>query len=184
MRRDSKMVSALLEHGANANFPVKTWTPTRRSSEDWHFEPDILGATPYWLATRFTEPDVMRMLVKRGADPSFVLHATYVAERGFGGVDQQETATPLMAAVGVIRTAPWVEIERGEREALMLETVKLCLELAPIDVNVANTDGRTALDAARALKYQSVVDFLVEKGAKAGNPTGPATRRRRDDPIK
>jgi hypothetical protein len=32
----------------------------------------------------------------------------------------------------------------------------------------ARTDGRTALDAATALKYETVVTFLVEKGAKPG----------------
>jgi ankyrin repeat protein len=44
------------------------------------------------------------------------------------------------------------------------------------DLNTANTDGRTALDAAKSLKYGSVVNFLVEKGAKPGTAT-PATGR-------
>jgi len=45
--------------------------------------------------------------------------------------------------------------------------VKLVAELG-VDVNAANADGRTALDAAKALKYQSVVDYLVERGARSG----------------
>ena len=45
-----------------------------------------------------------------------------------------------------------------------LEAVKLAVELGA-DVNAANDDGRTALDAAKALKYESVVKFLTEKGA-------------------
>ena len=49
----------------------------------------------------------------------------------------------------------------------MLETVKLAVELG-IDVNAANTDGRTALDAAKTLKYDTVVEFLVAHGAKPG----------------
>ena len=48
----------------------------------------------------------------------------------------------------------------------MLEAVKLAVELG-VDVNAANTDGRTALDAARALKYESVVQYLQQKGAKS-----------------
>ncbi len=41
----------------------------------------------------------------------------------------------------------------------MLEAVTLAVEQG-VDVNAANTDGRTALDAARALKFESVVAFL------------------------
>jgi len=38
-------------------------------------------------------------------------------------------------------------------------------------VNAANTDGRTALDAAKTLKYDTVAKFLVEKGARpSGKP--------------
>jgi uncharacterized protein len=175
MRRDEATIAALLDHGADPNAPLKTFTPTRRSSEDFHFEPALVGATPYWLAARFTEPDVMRLLVKHGADPKFVHHADYVAEQGFGAAPRKETVTPLMAAVGVIRTSPWVEIEKSEREALTLETVKLAVELGA-DLNVANTDGRTALDAAKGLRYESVVKFLTEKGAKAGTGAAPAGR--------
>jgi ankyrin repeat protein len=173
MRRDEKMVAALLDHGADANTPLKTWTPTRRSSDDWNFEPIIVGATPYWLAARFTEPEIMKLLVKHGADPKFVFHADYVAEQGFGQAPRKETATTLMAAVGMIRVKPWVEQEPAEREAATLEAVKMTVE-AGTDLNVTNTDGRTALDAAKALKYPSVVAYLTEKGAKAGagNPAG------------
>jgi ankyrin repeat protein len=173
MRRDENMVVALLDHGADANAPLKTWTPTRRSSDDWNFEPTIVGATPYWLAARFTEPEIMKLLLKHGADPKFVFHADYVAEQGFGQAPRKETATTLMAAVGVIRVKPWLELEAAEREAATLETVKMTVE-AGADLNVANTDGRTALDAAKALKYPSVVAYLTEKGAKAGtgNPAG------------
>ena len=40
--------------------------------------PRLVGATPFWLAARFTEPDVMRLLVKHGADPLFVHHSDYI----------------------------------------------------------------------------------------------------------
>jgi ankyrin repeat protein len=176
MRRDEELVTALLDRGADANAPLKTWTPTRRSSDDWNFEPLIVGATPYWLAARFTEPNVMRLLVKHGSDPLFVLHSDYVAEQGFGQTPRKETATALMAATGIIRVKPWVEPEPREREALTLETVKLAVELGA-DLNTANTDGRTALDGAKALGYDSVVSFLVEKGAKPGTGNGPGRGR-------
>ncbi len=180
MRRDEEMVTALLDHGADASAPLKTWTPTRRSSDDWNFDTSLVGATPYWLAARFTEPNVMRLLVKHGADPKFVHHAAYVAEQGFGQSERKETVNALMAAVGMIRVNPWVEIPRGEREALTLETVKLAVE-SGADLNLANTDGRTALDAAKGLRYQSVVDYLSEKGAKAGTGAGAGRGPRRGD---
>jgi uncharacterized protein len=178
MRRDEAMVTVLVEHGADVNAPLRTWTPTRRSSEDWHFEPALVGATPFWLAARFNEPGVMRLLLKRGADPKFVHHAEYVAEQGFGQAPRKETATTLMAATGMVRTSPWVEIPPEQRQALMLETVKLLVDLG-VDLNTANTDGRTALDAARALRYENVVDFLAGKGARAGTGPGPARGPRR-----
>ncbi len=174
-RRDEKMVAALLDHHADPNFPVKTFTPTRRSSDDFHFEPALVGATPYWMAARFTQPSIMRLLVKHGADPKFVHHADWVAEQGFGSVSRKETVNAVMAAVGMLRVTPWVEAEKLDREALTLESVKIAVELGA-DVNLVNTDGRTALDAAKALRYQSVVDFLVSKGAKAGLPDTPGGR--------
>ena len=57
--------------------------------------------------------------------------------------------------------------QRSEREALTLEAVKMAVELG-VDVNAADTDGRTALDAAKAFKYETVINFLVEKGARPG----------------
>ncbi len=180
MRRDEKVVAALLDHHADPNFPLKTFTPTRRSSDDFHFEPPLIGATPYWMAARFTEPDVMRLLLKQGADPLFVHHADWVAEQGFGGVSRKENVNALMAAVGMLRVSPWVELERGDREAMTLETVKLAVENGA-DLNLADTDGRTALDAAKALRFQSVVDYLVAKGARPGVPGAkPNESRSRD----
>src|SRR5881296_4701978 len=69
MRRDEQMVAALLAHGADPNVALRTWTPTRRDSKDYNFQPGLVGATPFWLAARFTEPGVMRLLLKKGADP-------------------------------------------------------------------------------------------------------------------
>jgi ankyrin repeat protein len=168
MRRDERMAAALLDHGADPNAPLRTWTPTRRSSHDFHFEPALVGATPFWLAARFTQPGVMRLLVKHGADPLFVHHSDQVVDRGFQ--HRIEVTTALMAATGMGGgTTAWVQPAKGEREPLTLEAVQLAAELGA-DVNAVNTDGRTALDAAKALRYDSVVKFLVQKGAKAGRP--------------
>src|SRR5205809_3039543 len=170
MRRDEKTVSALLAHGADPNAPLRTWTPTRRHSDDFHFEPELVGATPFWLAARFSEPGVMRLLVKRGADPLFVHHGDHMVD-GRSGVAAFEhrthVTTALMAATGIGGGTAWVQPDRSEREALTLEAVKLAAELG-VDINAADIDGRTALDSAKALKYDTVVKFLVDNGAVSG----------------
>jgi ankyrin repeat protein len=163
MRRDERMVSALLDRGADANAPLRAWTPTRRSSYDFHFEPALVGATPFWLAARFNEPGIMRLLAKHGADPLFVQHSDEVAvNKGFK--HKTEVTTALMAALGMGGGTAWVQ-PTGGREALTLETVQLAVDPG-VDINAANTDGRTALTAAKSLKYNSVAMFLVERGAK------------------
>jgi ankyrin repeat protein len=163
MRRDEEMARALLAHGADANAPLQTWTPTRRSSRDFHFEPALVGGTPFWLAARFSEPGIMRLLIEKGADPLFVQHSDYVGGEGFK--HHTEVTTALMAAVGMGGGAAWVQPPAGERETLTLEAAKLAVELG-VDIGAANTDGRTALDAAKTLGYASVIQFLTEKGAK------------------
>jgi uncharacterized protein len=174
MHRDEKMVAALLAHGADPNAPVRTWTPTRRSSRDFHFSPELVGATPFWLAARFNSPGIMRLLVKNGADPLFIHHGEHVVE-GRGGKEyetRRDVTTALMAAAGMGGGEAWVRLDRAQRETLTLEAVQLALELG-VDINAANTDGRTALDGAKTLKFDSVVKFLTEKGAKASGAAPP-----------
>jgi uncharacterized protein len=165
MRRDEKTVSALLAYGADPDAPLLTWTPTRRSSHDFHFDPELVGATPFWLAARFSQPGVMRLLLEYGADPLFVHHGDYVVLGKGGNAFEHRTqvTTALMAAAGMGGGTAWVQPPRNEREALALEAVTLAVQLG-VDVNATSTDGRTALDAAKTLKYSTVVKFLVEKG--------------------
>ena len=61
----------------------------------------------------------------------------------------------------------WVPPVRAEREDLTVVAVKLAIA-SGVEVNAADLDGRTALDAAKALKYETVVKFLAEKDAKTG----------------
>jgi ankyrin repeat protein len=164
MHRDEKMMAALLAHGADPNAPLQTWTPTRRSSKDFNFAPELVGATPFWLAARFTEPEVMRLLVKHGANPLVVHRAEYA---DLSQTRRTQVTTPLMAAVGMGGGVAWVQPNLATWEALILEAVKLAVDLG-VDLNAANADGRTALDAATAFHYETVVKFLVEKGARPG----------------
>lgn len=165
MRRDILVATALLAKGADANAPLKAWTPTRRSSKDYNFAPELVGATPYWLAARFTQPALMRLLLKHGADPHVVHHGNYHAEEPIE--PRSHVTNAVMAATGMGGGVAWLQPDRREREALMLEAVTLAVEHGA-DVNAVNIDGRTALDAARALKFERVASFLVGHGARAG----------------
>ena len=167
MRRDRRMVGALLDHGADPNAVLRTWTSPRRASRDHHFAPPLVGATPFWLAARFTAPDIMRLLVAHGADPLFVHHADY-KEPAYSQ-PRLEATTALMAATGMGggRLRAWMPLGRAEVEAQTLEAVRLAVELG-IDVNAIDTDDRTVLDGARAARLEIVVAFLESQGALSG----------------
>lgn len=166
MRRNDAMARLLLEHGANPNARVTNWTASRRASNDWHFHPALVGATPFWLAARFSQPAVMRLLVENGADPLFVHYADYIGAAGtFGAVRRTEATTALMAAVGMggpRGMRAFVDPNPSEIEALTLEAVKLAVELG-IDIKAVDQEGRTAADAAR---YESVVEYLSTNGSR------------------
>jgi len=180
MHRDERMAAALLAHGADANAPLKTWTPMRRSADDFNFAPELVGATPFWLAARFSEPGMMRLLQKHGADPLVVHRGERMVEgRGEGFQRRTDVTTAVMAAAGMGGGRAWTPIAPDQREAHALEAIKLAVELG-VDVNAANTDGRTALDAAKTLKYETVVAFLTSKGARPGTGTAAPPDRGKD----
>ena len=169
MRRDTRMVGALLDHGADPNAVLRTWTSPRRASRDLHFPPPLVGATPFWLAARFTAPDIMRLLADRGADPAFVHRADY-KEPAYSR-PRLEATTTLMAAMGMGggRLRAWVPPDRADVEALTLEVARLVVQLG-VDVNAIDSDDRTALDGARAARLATVVAFLESHGAVSGTP--------------
>lgn len=167
MWRDERMVRALLSRGADPHTPLTTWTPTRRTSRDYNFAPELVGASPLWLAARFSSPAVMRMLLESGADATIVHTGTYYSTSFEGdGLDQRHhRTTPLMAALGMGGGRAWVQPDRSQREVLALEATMLFVE-AGVDLNIASTDGRTALDAARGM--ESVIAYLIDNGAEPG----------------
>lgn len=168
MRNDSRMVAALLAHGADPNQPLLTWTPARRASRDHHYPPPLVGASPFWLAARFARIDLMRLLAEHGADPHFVHEVDYIVDGRMQW--QTERTTTLMAAFGMAgrRARPWVPYGGAPTAELRtLEAVMLAVELG-VDVNAVDATGRTVLDEAEALQYESVVEYLVDIGAEPG----------------
>ena len=168
MRNDARMAAALLAHGADPNQRLLTWTPTRRASRDHHYPPPFVGASPFWLASRFARTELMRLLADHGADPHFVHEVGYIVDGRMQG--QSERTTTLMAAFGMggRRARPWVPYSgAGTAEFRTLDAVMLAVELG-VDVNAVDATGRTVLDEAEALQYESVVEYLVELGAEPG----------------
>ena len=168
MRNDRRMVAALLAHGADPNQPLLTWTPTRRASRDHHYPPPFVGASPFWLAARFARIDLMRMLADHGADPHFVHEVDYIVDGRMQW--QTERTTTLMAAFGMggRRARPWVPYSGAPTAELrILEAAMLAVELG-VDVSAVDATGRTVLDEAEALQYESVVEYLVAQDAQSG----------------
>ena len=161
LRGDVNLVTDLLRHNANPNAQITKGTPLRRNSQDYNLPATLIGATPYWLAAKFLEPEIMRALIAGGADAETTI---------------TDGTTPLMAAAGLKegngRTAPeqdrrGLSVVDGGRlpdEARIVETVRAALA-QPVDVNATNRNGDTSLHAAALLGYDPVVKLLAEKGA-------------------
>jgi hypothetical protein len=82
---------------------------------------------------------------------------------------QIEVTTTLQAALGMGSGRAWVDTDPAERETLTLEAVHLLVGLG-VDVNAPNANGITAIQTARRLQFQSVVDFLLANGAVEPEP--------------
>jgi ankyrin repeat protein len=151
------LAKALLAHGANPNAQITRGTPVRRNSEDFELPATLIGATPYLLAAKFLEVDIMRALAMEGADPQLPMKT---------GV------TPLMAAAGVgvvaqsdRRGLSVLDGGKLEDERRVLEAVTVALKIGG-DINAVNRAGDTALHGAAGAGYNTVVEFLAAHGAR------------------
>ena len=93
----------LLAHGADPQRAAPGMDADAAAIERLHFEPELVGATPFWLAARFMQPNVMRLLVERGADPLFVHRSDRIVDgkEGRAYEHRNDATTALMAAVGM-----------------------------------------------------------------------------------
>ena len=103
------------------------------------------GATPFLLAARVGDTELMCVLAEYGADP-------------FLATD--DDTTPLMAAAGV---GVYLGAEPGTNEEA-LEAFTYLLELGG-DVHTVNARGETALHGAAARGANPIVRMLAERGA-------------------
>ncbi len=135
------LVKKLKASGANVNARV-----TRRPNVGVTAL-NFVGATPFFMAARGGDTELMRLLVDLGADPL---------------LPNDDGTTPLMVAAGVGTHSPG-EDAGAPPEAL--EAVKLALELGN-DVNVVDKNGNTAMHGAAFKQLPEVVKVLDAAGAK------------------
>ena len=157
LRGDLELVKKLLSYGANPNARITKGTPITREGEDIVLPTPLVGATPFFLAAKFLEIDMMRVLAAGGADPQIPI---------------KDGSTPLMAVAGIgwgggvdRRAASLAEGYTVDDQARALEAARLALELGA-DVNAANEAGDTALHGAAAKGYTAIVQLLADKGAR------------------
>ncbi len=177
LRHDQRSVHLLLEHGADVSIPLAAFTPHQRgSNQAFYFHNGWIGARPVWLAARFGTAGILRSLLEHGADPRFEHRSEYFAgsdgalTSGIFAARQLEVTTTLMAALGMSNPGrPWVyeRVCSAEHEQATLEKVRLLAE-SGVDLAMTTAEGFTALDQARALKYESVIEVLVAAGAPGG----------------
>jgi len=156
LRGDRDLVKALLAHQANPNARVERGTQTRRHSEDFTLHHDVVGGTAFWLAARYLDLELARILAAAGADVSLT----------------QDGTTSLMAALFLdpIRQ-PESDIvalyrDGSDDKRLSLEMVKLAINLG-VDVNGADDEtGNAALHMAAMKGLHDVIRVLVNNGAK------------------
>ena len=103
------------------------------------------GATPFFLAARVGDAELMRVLAEYGADPF---------------LPSDDNTTPLMAAAGV---GVYLGAEPGTNEEA-LEAFTFVLDLGG-NIHTVNAKGETALHGAAARGAIPIVQMLVERGA-------------------
>jgi ankyrin repeat protein len=137
-----EFVRKLVAHGANVNARA-----TKQANMGVTIRFHSIGATPFLLACRTADLQLMRLLLELGADPLLA---------------NEDGTTPLLAAAGVGTNSA---IEEPGTELEVLEAVKLVLGLGG-DINTVDKNGDTAMHGAAHKHVPSVIRFLAEKGAK------------------
>ncbi len=140
------LIHKLLAAGIDVNAPM-----TADFRDGYRNRLNRFGATPFLLASKNVDTQVMQVLLDSGADPL---------------IPNADLTTPLMVAAGVDM---WNPGEDGgatvEDEPEALEAVKMLVALGN-DVRAANDRGETALHGAAYRGAPSIVNYLVEQEAE------------------
>jgi ankyrin repeat protein len=135
-----QLVKALLAHGANPNERM-----TQRPPGFAGGYADVIGATPFLLASSVADVEMMRLLLAAGTDPALA-------------TDTDTTA--VMAAAGLNR----VNGESAVTQEQALETVRFLLELG-VDAEGVTSLGENALFGPAYRGWNTMLALLIDKGA-------------------
>ena len=176
---DAALVRALLAKGADPNVRLEAGTPVRKYGVDYALSAAWIGATPYWLAAKFAEPEIMRLLAESGADTRRAM---------------PDGTTPLMAAltgsIGVgdrrerFQTEAQAAVAAPREAEATLKAATAAIELGA-DLDATTKSGDTALHLAATRGANPVIKILVGAGAaleiknqKGQTPLAAAAARR------
>jgi uncharacterized protein len=136
-----EFVKKLVAHGADVNARA-----TARRLPVGSSQLNFTGATPFFLAARTADLELMRLLVDLGADPK---------------IATTDGTTPLMVAAGVGSALPG---EEPGTESEALAAIRMTLALGG-DVNAVDATGNTAMHGAAYKHLPAIVQFLGAAGA-------------------
>jgi ankyrin repeat protein len=145
------LIRAIVAHGANVNAALTKPLPGRSGMDGGDTTLDD-GATPLMRAARSGDVAVMRVLLDAGADPA---------------LKTKDGNTALLFAAGV----GYRDKQTKGTEAEALEALKVCIDHSG-DLSQKNSKGETALHGAASRGADTVVEYLVDKGAKLDAKTG------------
>ena len=136
-----EFVKKMVEKGANVNARMTKAVKLGLTALN------TMGATPYFMAAKCADAELMRLLVKLGADPS---------------ITNADNSTALMAAAGLGTRSPG---EDAGTEDEVVEALQVALDLGA-DINAVDKNGETAMHSAAYKNSPKAVLFLASKGAK------------------
>jgi len=136
-----ELVKKLVAKGANVNARMTKRVRVGATALN------TLGSTPFFLAARSADAELMRTLAELGADPLQT---------------NEDNSTPLMAAAGLGTRSPG---EDAGTESEVVEALQVALDLGA-DLNAVDKNGETAMHGAAYKNLPLAVQFLADKGAK------------------
>ncbi len=157
LRSELKLVRALLEHGAAIDIPVEHGTPGRRFSADYSIRSQLIGRDAFWMAAKYGEVEILKILLDAGADPF--------------AIDENGVTTLQVAMGNSGSSLDWRRDRIGNEELDSQDEERRTLELAKIlidegvDVNAIDNRGRNAIHHAVLKDFPSVIEYLVAHGA-------------------